>query len=224
MMAEHPRKTALRGWLNAWDIEAIQAEACRQSRMLSLLLALTYDSDDLVSWRAVEAYGLAAAQVAIADAEFVRNQLRRLVWLLRDESGGIGWRAPELIGETLFHCHAKFQDYIPILVSLLDMEAQDAVRFRAGYLWAIGRVALVISEQIQGSIPFILPCLHDRFPQIRGLAAWVIGRIAPEMAIAQLTHLLADGAVFLFYQDHELSLTSVAELARCALAGYLPVN
>jgi hypothetical protein len=129
-----------------------------------------------------------------------------------------------LIGETLFHCHAKFQDYIPILVSLLDMEAQDAVRFRAGYLWAIGRVALVISEQIQGSIPFILPCLHDRFPQIRGLAAWVIGRIAPEMAIAQLTHLLADGAVFLFYQDHELSLTSVAELARCALAGYLPVN
>lgn len=221
-MAEHPRKAALRGWLKAWDIEAIQAEACLHSRVLSFLLALSYDSDDLVSWRAVEAYGLAAAQLATQDAQHVRNQLRRLTWLLSDESGSIGWRAPELIGETLLHCHTVFQDYIPILVALLDMEEQDAVHFRAGYLWAIGRVAAVIGEQVQGSIPYILPCLHERIPQIRGLAAWSIGRVAPGIARHQLTRLLDDGESFLFYQHQELRLTTVADLARHALARSFP--
>ncbi len=221
-MAEHPRKAALRGWLKAWEIEAIQAEACQQSRILSHLLALTYDSDVLVSWRAVEAYGLAAAQVANKDAQLVRNHLRRLIWLLSDESGSIGWRAPELIGETLLHCHTVFQDYIPILVALLDMEEQDAVHFRAGYLWAIGRVAQVIGEQVQGSIPYILPCLHEHIPQIRGLAAWSIGRVAPGLARDQLTRMLDDGDTFLFYQNQELRLTTVAELARHALARSSP--
>jgi HEAT repeat protein len=221
-MAEQARKAALRGWLKAWNPEAIQAEAIHQKRTLSLLLALSYDQDPLVSWRAVEAYGLAAAPVAISDVEFVRNQLRRLVWLISDESGGIGWRVPELIGEVLLHCHAVFGEYIPILVSLLDMEAQDMVRFRAGYLWAIGRVAQAIGGQIQGSISYVLPCLHDRAPQIRGLAAWSIGKIAPEAAIDQLTKMLDDEQTFYFYKHQELRMTTVAELARHALVGHIP--
>lgn len=221
-MAEDARKAALRGWLRSWDIQAIQAVARQDSRTLSFLLALTYDPDDLVSWRSVEAYGLAAAQVAINDAEFVRNQLRRLAWLLCDESGGIGWRAPELMGETLLHCQAIFPEYIPILISLLDMEAQDAVRFHAGYLWAIGRVAQVIAEQLEGSIPYILPRLQDPLPQIRGLAAWSIGRIAPRIAVDQLARMLDDDASLLFYQQQNLYTISVADLARHAMARKFP--
>ncbi len=216
-MVEKPPKARLRAWLQDWNPASIQNQAVRDKRSLSYLLALSYDQDALIAWRAVEAYGLAASKVAAADAEFVRNQLRRLHWLLSDESGGVGWRAPELMGEILYRCPEQFGEYIPILVSLIDMEEQDAARFRAGYLWATGRVAAVLSSALQGSITYILPCLHDNSPQIRGLAAWSIGRVAPAVARHDLTQLLEDQHTLVIYEHQELKLVSVAVLAEQAL-------
>lgn len=100
-------KKVLRSWLAAWDLPAILAAAAQQGRLFGLLLALTYDPEALFAWRAVEAIGLAAAQIVDQRPDRVRNQLRRLVWLLNDESGSIGWRAPEAIGEILYRCPAR---------------------------------------------------------------------------------------------------------------------
>ena len=91
------------------------------------------------------ASGLAVRIIARRDPEYIRNYLLRLFWLINNESGGIGWRAPELIGEILYHC-PQFSQFFPMLISLLDLE-EDAPRFRVGTLWAIGRVAQVEREQ-----------------------------------------------------------------------------
>ena len=101
----------------------------------------------MIAWRAIEAFGAAGAQIADRDPEFVRGHLRRLLWLLSDESGGIGWRAPELLGEALYRRPGQFAEFMPILASLLDMEPEDAARFRAGWLWAVGRVAEVAQSR-----------------------------------------------------------------------------
>jgi len=81
--------------------------------------------------------GLVAAEQAVTDPVFVRGHLRRLVWLLNYESGGIGWQAPEALGAVIAARPDSFADFIPILVSLPDMEPEDAFHFRAGYLWAM---------------------------------------------------------------------------------------
>jgi len=140
MSAVLPGLTILRQWLLEANYAPILEMAEKKKGILSLLTALTYDEDVKISDRAIETAGLAAHIIAGRDPDYVRNTLLRLFWLVNDESGGICWRAPELIGEILYHC-PQFDQFFPMLISLLDLEEEDAPRFRAGTLWAIGRVA-----------------------------------------------------------------------------------
>ena len=111
----------------------------------------TYDQHRIVSECAIEVTGLVAEVIAAHDVEYIRNTLLRLFWLVNDESGSIGWRAPELIREILFHC--PNDQFFPILISLLDLETEDAPRFRSGTLWAIGRVAQATVKSMGTALP-----------------------------------------------------------------------
>lgn len=182
----------LREWLTKADFSAIIHRAERQKRVLSFLTALTYDHDRLVSWRAVEALGMAAARIAEDDPEYVRIHLRRLSWLLNDESGGIGWRAPEAMGEIICRRPELFDMFIPFLFNLMDSEPKDAIQFRTGWLWAIGRLASVRPSEAQAAMPWILPCLEDPDPQVCGMALWCLGQLGKE---------LPDGISRAFYKD-----------------------
>jgi hypothetical protein len=130
----------LRQWLLQGDYTPILKLARKRKRVLSLLTAFTYDHDPVVSNRAITYTGLAAKIINDRDPEYIRNYLLRLFWLVNDESGSIGWRAPELIGEILYNC-PNFEQFFPMLVSLLDLEKEDAPQFKNGVIWAIDRVA-----------------------------------------------------------------------------------
>lgn len=156
------------------DAQKLLEVAARRKRLLSQLTALSYDLDPVVSQRAIWAFGLAAHLIAETDPEYVRNHFRRLIWLLSDESGGIGWRAPELLGEALYYCHTCFPEYLPILVSLLDLEPEDAPRFRPGVIWAIGRVAQVAPQAMKPAAKFIQVFLEYPDPQVAALAHWCL--------------------------------------------------
>ena len=174
-----PPLEQLRGLLLAEDEAGLLAFSRQYRRTLSYLTALTYDTDPVLAWAAIHGMGLVAADLADSDPDFVRQHLRRLVWLLNDESGGIGWRAPEALGAIIAARPDCFEDYIPILVSLLDMEAADADRFRSGYLWAIGRLAQVAPGLASQALPRVLPFLDDPDPQVRALAQWCLNQFQP---------------------------------------------
>lgn len=91
----------LRDYLEHADYSTITRFAATNKRVLSELIALTLDADELIGWRAVKALGLASAVVADHDPEFVRGILRRLMWMMNDESGSIGWRAPQAMGAII---------------------------------------------------------------------------------------------------------------------------
>ena len=215
-----PPLEKLRALLDAGDEPGLLAFARRRRRTLSYLTALTYDHNPALAWAAIHAIGLVAADLADRDPDYVRQHLRRLVWLLNDESGGIGWRAPEALGAIVSARPDCFEDYIPILVSLLDMEAEDAIRFRAGYLWAIGRLAQACPEPAEQSMPWVLPALDDPDPQVRGLALWCLGqfRPLPDLPWGQVQLLAHDPAELTIYTAGRLQPVSVAELARALLA------
>ena len=142
MSAASPDLTILRQWLLEANYAPILEIAENKNGILSQLTALSYDEDATISDHAIEATGLAAHTIVERDPDYVRNYLLRLFWLVNDESGGICWRAPELIGEILYNC-PNFNQFFPMLISILDLEKEDAPRFQAGTLWAIGRVAQV---------------------------------------------------------------------------------
>jgi hypothetical protein len=214
-----PPLEQLRSLLLAEDEAGLLAYSRQHRRTLSVLTALTYDHDPQLAWAAIHAMGLVAADLAERDPDFVRQHLRRLVWLLNDESGGIGWRAPEALGAMLAARPDCFADYIPILVSLLDMEAKDAVAFRAGYLWAIGRLAQAAPEPAREALPWVLTALNDPEPRVRGLALWCLNQFQtlPDLPWEQVRRLAQDPAGLAIYTDGRLQPTSLAELAQALL-------
>ena len=143
-------------------LEQVAETAARRRRVLGSLVSLTFDPDPLISWRAVEAMGLACDRIAEADPECVRQQVRRLHWLISAESGGICWRAPEAMAEVVRHRPQLLADYIPIIVSLLrEMAKEDLDHFRAGVLWGIGRLGPECGDCVSESVAAITAALDD---------------------------------------------------------------
>jgi hypothetical protein len=136
------------------------------------------------------------------------------MWLLNDESGGIGWRAPEMMGEIIRSRPERFPEFVPILISVLDMAEEDAIHFRAGTLWAIGRLGQVMPEAVQTAIPWIIPCLENPNPQTRGLAAWCLGQLGASEQLASHEALFEDEGPVDIYTDGQLVSTRVSDLAR----------
>jgi hypothetical protein len=169
--------TTLRRWLLEPDYAPILEYARKKKRILSLLTALSYDEDLFVSDNAIKATGLAARIIAERDPEYVRNYLLRLFWLVNDESGGIGWRAPELIGEILYNC-PHYNQFFSMLISLLDLEEEDVPRFLTGTLWAIGRVAQVARGAMLPALPRVQAySTGDNNQAIQEMALWCMGQL-----------------------------------------------
>ncbi|RME74230.1 MAG: hypothetical protein D6784_10475 [Chloroflexi bacterium] len=214
-------KNHLRELLVARNFSAIQEMASRHRRTLSFLTALTYDDDPLIGWRAVEAIGLAAARIADEDdPEYVRVHLRRMQWLLNDESGGIGWHLPEAMAEIIYHRPHLFAEFVPIVISLFDMEEEDVAKFRPGILWAVGRLAQIFPpERMSPARPWVVPCLDSPDPQTRGMAVWCLSHLGDTQPLSDRPALQTDPATVVLYHHGQLVRHPVAELVQKALRG-----
>lgn len=200
--------------LHQRDYATITRYAATNKRVLSELIALTLDANDVIGWRAVKALGLASAVVAARDAEFVRGILRRLMWSLNDESGSIGWRAPQAMGAILAATPHAFAEFAPIIASTLDVEE---THFYPGVLWAIGIIAEHHAARVQFALPQIRALLRDASPQTRGMAAFCIGRMRDTTSRDALAQLVTDDAPVQVFENDELVTRTVGELARQAL-------
>ena len=215
-----PLKVTLREFLTAGDMKQIAELAATKKRVLPSLVSLTYDHEPLVAWRAVEAVGLAASRIAEDDPDFVREHLRRLLWLISEESGGVCWHAPEAMAEIVRLQPQLYADYIPIVVSLIEnIEAEDLEHFRAGTLRAIGRLASVASDHIPAVLPAVAASLGDLDSQTRGMAALCLAQIGELEPLADVTELAGDLGPVVLYEDGLLSSTTVSAIVRRAVLG-----
>lgn len=190
----------------------------RKKRILGSLVASTYDADPRISWRAIEALGVAASRVAEDDPDHIRQLLRRLLWLINDESGGICWRAPEAMAEILWHRPILFADYVPIVTSLIvNLEEEDLEHFRAGTLWAIGRLAEAGADHIHDVISRVISALDDSNPQVRGMAVWCLLEVGRGDLLADRPDLLADDELVDLHEEGTLSRTTVSQLVQRAV-------
>ncbi len=154
--------------LGSNDLDAVVALAASDRTVLSRLVRLAYDKETLVGWRAIKAMGLVARVLVRSDYEFLRETCRKLLWSLTDESGGIGWSAPEMLGEIVSADPARFKDFIPLIASAYDVE-EDV--FRAGVLYALARVAETAPKLAAPYQKIVIMSLADRDPlvKVRGI-------------------------------------------------------
>ena len=70
-------------------------------QVVNALFSFLYNEDPVVKWNAVCAMGAVVSDIAGKDPEAARVIIRRLMWNLNDESGGIGWGSPEATAQDL---------------------------------------------------------------------------------------------------------------------------
>jgi len=180
------------------------------------LFSYLYSLDELVKWRAVTAMGNVVSDLAVSDLESARVVMRRFIWNLNDESGGIGWGCPESMAEAMA-CNDKLAaEYGSILISYIrpDGNYLEHEGLQRGVLWGVGRLAHTWPEGMQVAADFLLPYMSSEDPILRGLAVWAVSPVLNVDAIQRLQQLVDDRAGLMLYRSGQLVQYSVGQLAR----------
>ena len=86
-------------------------------KVINPLISSLCSIDEKIEHRAAVAIGIITAKLADHDIESARVIMRRLMWSLNDESGGIGWGAPEAMAEIMARNKKLADEYYKILIS-----------------------------------------------------------------------------------------------------------
>lgn len=99
-----------------------------------------YHMNELIKLRSSTAMGELALRISGNSMEKARIILRRIMWNLNDESGGIGWGSPEGMGEILAKSPELAGEFKSILFSYLDTGGNyiEHEILQRGVLWGIG--------------------------------------------------------------------------------------
>lgn len=187
-----------------------------EKQAVNPLFSFLHSSDPLIKWHAVTAMGMVLARLADREPESARVIMRRLMWNLNDESGGIGWGSPEAMGEILARQNRLADEYHTILVSYIDPEGNfiEYEILQRGVLWGIGRLSHARKELMKNAAPLLLPYLDSADPHIRGLAGWTSGLYFQPGENDALAKLAEEESVIMFYYDLHLKEISIGDLVK----------
>jgi hypothetical protein len=110
-------KDELKKALLEGNSELIQAELKKKPALLRKIQRSLYDTDERVRWAAARAYGDAAL---VLGEEKMKDILRRLVWMINEESGNNCWFAPHAIGYIGKVRPEWVEDFIPCLLEFYE--------------------------------------------------------------------------------------------------------
>ena len=157
------------------DIENCLEEISEYSerQVINPLLSFLLSSDENIKQHAITAIGFVVKRLADRDIESARVVMRRLILSLTDESGGIGWGAPEAMGEIMARHEKLADEYHKILISYLDPVGNflEHEPLQKGALWGIGRLAHARPHLAKDANDLLKPFLESQDPEIRKLAA-----------------------------------------------------
>jgi hypothetical protein len=189
-------------------------------RVVGPLFSYLCSLDELVKWRAVTAMGIIISDLATSDLESARVVMRRFIWNLNDESGGIGWGCPESMAEAMARNENLAAEYACILISYLQPDGNylEHEGLQRGALWGFGRLAHNRPQCMHAAAALLLPYMRSADPYLRGLAVWAVGPILNAEAIDALQQLARDPAELVLFRNEKLAQYSVGQLSREALA------
>lgn len=217
---------------DGWEAGLPELADLGQQAAAPLFSALCSSSPQ-VRWHAVTALGVVVAAMAGRTPEKARVIMRRFIWSLNDESGGIGWGAPEAMAEIMSISPLMAAEYHNHVLAYIhedhcrpDCYLEHAL-LRRGAVWGVARLAQVRPELAKASEPDLLCSLEDCDAAIRGLAAWACGLLGLKSALPRLAAMAADPSALELYRDRVLTETTAGALAQEAvtrITGTPPVH
>jgi len=115
-------------------------EQIPDKQLVNHLFSHFYNKNELIKFRSITAMGRLVARIEKKNIERARIVLRRILWNLNDESGGIGWGSPEAMGEVLYQSPKLALEFKSILFSYLQPGGNfiEHEMLQRGVLWGIG--------------------------------------------------------------------------------------
>jgi hypothetical protein len=200
-------------------LETIRRIPGRQA--VNPLFSFFYSGEEQDPLAGVTAMGVVVGRMAGTAMESARVVMRRLMWNLNDESGGIGWGSPEAMGEITAGHPGLADEFACILVSYINPTGNflEHEILQRGSLWGVGRLAHARPPQAAPAAPF-LPAFFDApDPYLRGTAIWAAGPILDDALRPLVETRLSDKGSLRLYRQMRMTDVTVGELARAALAG-----
>ncbi len=127
------------------DALLIELQTVDAQDLIHPLFSAISSTDQREKMHGIKAFGQTMHRLAEQDMEAARVVMRRFMWMLNDESGGIGWGVPEAFGETLA-CHKGLaEEYTHILVAFMREDGfyLELESLQQGLMWGVSRLAEV---------------------------------------------------------------------------------
>jgi HEAT repeat protein len=217
---------------DAWEAGLDSLADLGQQAVAPLFSALCNPST-LVRWHAVTGFGVVISALAAKTPEKARVVMRRFIWSLNDESGGIGWGAPEAMAEIMATSPLVAAEYHNHLLAYIHEDHcrpdcyLEHTPLRRGAVWGVGRLAQVRPDLAIKAEADLLRALEDCDTVIRGLAAWACGLLGLASALPKLEAMSADHSVLELYRNRKLlepTMTTLATEAIALIVGHAPAQ
>ena len=217
-MSGRQLKKKILQFLQAGDFEQglCRIRQLPRRRAVNPLFSFLCSTDARVKWRAVTAMGRVVSDLAAADPESARVIMRRFIWQLNDESGGIGWGCPESMAETMAQNESLAAEFGRILISYIQPAGNylEHATLQQGVLWGVGRLTHTRPRFAKGAAGYLTAYMDSPDAVLRGLAVWAAGPIAGRETIPRFEQLTGDPADLTLYRNGQLVQTSVGRLAQ----------
>jgi hypothetical protein len=193
------------------EIIAQVSEYPRSSAINSLFMALC-DPGESVRWHAVSCFGELVGSMAETEPESARVIMRRFLWTLNDESGGIGWGAPEAMAQIMCKSSLLREEYIHMLISYMQEDGDELFQdgnylelpmIQRGLLWGIGTLCHTFPEEMKsrGCSTDLSNYMKAEDQQVRRLALWALSGLEVFFSEEFLEPFKADESVLNLYID-----------------------
>ena len=196
--------------------------------VLNTLFSALCNPLDQVRWNAVICFGTIVPRLAEEKIEEARVVMRRFLWSLNDESGGIGWGAPESLAEIMCHCRQLRREYLHMLISYMCEDGEEFFQdgnylelpmLQRGLLWGIGRLCQCHRDEMieQNIVENVAAYLSSTDSTVSGLAIWALGLLQAKSTSQRIASFLDQDKVIQIYRDNFLQDVELGFLAEEAL-------
>jgi hypothetical protein len=188
-------------------------------QVVNPLFSFLYSLDEQVRWRAVSAVGAVVSRLAESEMEPARIIMRRFMWNLNDESGGIGWGSPEAMGEIMALNPKLADEYAHILISYIrpDGNFLEHAGLQRGVIWGVGRLAHARPQMVANSASYLIPYMNSTDPLLRGYALWAAGALPIEATREAIEEFRGDDSKIILYLNGRFLECKIKSLVEKAL-------
>lgn len=232
-------KSVIRGILadDGWRERLDELKEIRPDQAVGALFSLRLDPDENVRWRTIAAFGVVVPAMAEKDMNDARKVFGRIMWMMNEESGNIGWGLPEAMGEIMANHAALADEYHKKLASFIqqpetfgDDNYMDHPPLREAAYWGLARLAQVRPELVRPAAndmivhldheeasEFLKSLLVEETANGKGYICWALGLMGEAAGRAAVQKHADSNESVTVFRGFEIEHTTLGALAREAL-------